>query len=304
MLNQKPNAVSRRWRIAGWVLMLSGWLVTIALLIGLASSPRPMISEGAGASTDIPLPHTDGAGSGLDAQSTGALDRASAFIARQRACDGPCVTPFGARLGAADGVEARSNCVSTCLRPDSSFVDRGSGEIRVGRASPDQERFEYAGLTYQCVEFARRWWIRQRGLTFGDVPTAADIFSLTEGRRLPGREPVVLGRSLNGLARRAPERGDLIIYAADSADPDWRAGHVAVVVAVDREQGWVALAEENYDNRPWQVTDAYARRIQLFAVGGRYSLVDVAPDAAGHPDGGRILGWVYPLPQSAMDARE
>ena len=32
-------------------------------------------------------------------------------------------------------------------------------------------------------------------------------------------------------------------------DPEWRHGHVAVVVAVDLDQGHVALAEENYDNQ-------------------------------------------------------
>jgi hypothetical protein len=64
---------------------------------------------------------------------------------------------------------------------------------------------------------------------------------------------------------------------------------------VKAEQGWVGLAEENYDNQPWRNPEAYARRITLFAVDGRYTLVDVTPGATRNPGGGRILGWVYPL---------
>ena len=61
------------------------------------------------------------------------------------------------------------------------------------------------------------------------------------------------------------------------------------------EKGVVALAEENYDNGPWQDPKAFARQIQLFEVSGRYTLLDVAPNASRNPEGGRIAGWIYPL---------
>jgi len=57
----------------------------------------------------------------------------------------------------------------------------------------------------------------------------------------------------------------------------------------------VADGEENYDNRPWRDPDGYARRIRLFTVAGRHTLVDVPPGELRNPDGGRIAGWVYPL---------
>ena len=78
-------------------------------------------------------------------------------------------------------------------------------------------------------------------------------------------------------------------------DPEWRHGHVAVVMAVDLEQGHVAVAEENYDNQPWQNPQAFARQIRLFEVGGRYTLLDVPPTASRNTEGGRIAGWLYPL---------
>ncbi len=117
---------------------------------------------------------------------------------------------------------------------------------------------------------------------------------MTEGSDIRTHETIPLARSVNGTARRPPQRGDLLIYAADRSDPEWRHGHVAVVVAVDLERGQVALAEENYDNRPWQQPQGFARQIQLFEVGGRYTLLDVPMTTHRNEEGGRITGWIYP----------
>jgi hypothetical protein len=284
----------RRWSplpIPAAILMAVSVLVWMLLLIdGLMAPSMPAVEH---------LPHTDGAERFIPPTVGEALSL-ERFQAAQRACDGPCVTNFGTPLGRANGVEARSNCVSLCVRLESSFVDPDSGRIRVGRSGARPEPLEYAGLAYQCVEYARRWWIQTLGLTFGDVPTAADILSLTESRRLSDQAVIPLGRSLNGHARRVPERGDLVIYAADPNDPEWRAGHVAVVVDTDLEQGWVALAEQNYDNRPWSDPERHARRIRIVRIGERYTLLDLAPDQADNPEGGSIAGWVYPLAEYAQ----
>ncbi|MBK1720042.1 amidase [Thiocystis violacea] len=285
--DRRPNQGFSRRRLAT-ILLLTG--VLAGVLVWIAN--RDEVTTPAVAR----LPHTDGAELFAPPSVIETLDL-ERFHAAQRACEGPCVTAFGAPLGRADGVESRSNCVSTCVRLESSFVDPDTGQLQIARTAGERpERLEYAGLTYQCVEYARRWWIQTLGLTFGDVPTAADILALTEGRRLSDQAVIPLGRSLNGSARRAPRRGDLLIYAADPSDPEWRAGHVAVVVETDLEQGWVALAEQNYDNRPWSDPEHYARRIRLWRVGERYTLLDIAPDQTENPDGGRIAGWIYPRP--------
>lgn len=137
--------------------------------------------------------------------------------------------------------------------------------------------------------------MKNRFLTFGDVDIAHDILYLTEATDPRTGAIVPLGRSLNGTAHRPPERGDLLVDLADREDPEWRAGHVAVVVDVDREQGLVALAEENYDNRPRENPQAFARRIQMFEINGRFTLLDVQPNSRSSADGGRIAGWVYPV---------
>jgi len=196
------------------LLLLGGCLACGTALHDMAGPPDSAIARDATIPLPVPLPHTDGADLATSRTAPTPLERQQQR-AVQRACEGPCITPFGTRLGVADGVEARLNCVSTCLRLEYSFVDQDSCQIRVAQQSPNPQRFAYAGVTYQCVEYARRWWIRNRGLTFGDVPTAADIFVLTQGLRLPGNDPVPLGRSLNGAAKRAHARGDLVVYAPD-----------------------------------------------------------------------------------------
>lgn len=137
--------------------------------------------------------------------------------------------------------------------------------------------------------------MKNKGATFGSVDSAYEIIYLTEGGNIRSGENLPLARSINGTARRPPKRGDLVVYYPDRADPEWRHGHAAVVAAVDLDKGIVALAEENYDNQPWQDPKAYACQIRLFAVGGRYTLLDVPLNASNNPEGGRIAGWIYPL---------
>lgn len=262
-------------------------VLLVALTIGsLSADAPPTLRE---------LPHTDGVGLQPPPPAIGPLKWPRLIAESRRACEGPCTTPFGKVLGMADGAEARSNCVSTCVRPERSFLDLESGAIAVSRDSPADSPKHYVGITYQCVGYARLWWMKNRSLTFGDVDIAHDILYLTEATDPRTGATVPLGRSLNGTARRPPERGDLVVYLADREDPEWRAGHVAVVVDVDREQGLVALAEENYDNRPWENPHAFARRIPLFEINGRFALLDVEPNSRSSADGGRIAGWVYPV---------
>ncbi len=268
---------------------LARLIVAVLLLITLAG---PLAAEEVGGPP--PLPRTDGQDLPPLPAQFGREEGQRIFDEHRQACDGPCVTPFGQVLGMADTAEARSNCTSTCLHRAFSFLDLETGTVAVSSQPSPQGGSQYLGITYQCVAYARYWWLKNLGLTFGDVDNAHRIFYLTEGLNPRTGERIPLGRSVNGQARRPPQRGDLVIYAANRDHPDWRAGHVAVVVDVDREQGLVALAEENYDNRPWRNPQAFARRIQLFEINDDFTLLDVPDDSRRSPRGGRIIGWVYP----------
>jgi len=84
-------------------------------------------------------------------------------------------------MSIADGVEGRSNCVSICIRPEYSFLDLQSGAVSVRPEDPKQDNLRYIGVTYQCVEYVRKWWMKNKGITFGRIDSAYEIIYLTEG---------------------------------------------------------------------------------------------------------------------------
>ena len=240
------------------------------------------------------LPHTDGYGLLAKPAPLPESVRKAAYAQAKQSCAVDCVTPAGKVLGTVDHVPAYSNCQSTCARSEFSFMDLRTKAISLHEKPPTDKQLHYVGLSYQCVEYARRWWMTNHGITFGDVDSAHEILYLTEGENIQTNAKFPLARSLNGTATRPPQRGDLLVYYPNPADPKWRHGHVAVIVGVDLAHGWVNVAEQNYNNLPWVKPKQYARQLRLFNVGGRYHIEDVASDKIQNPMGGLISGWVYP----------
>ena len=173
-------------------------------------------------------------------------------------CIESCIAPYGEVLGITeDGAKAFSNCQSSCVVFD-----------------PNQENGIYSGIKWQCVEFTRRWLIRNRGLTFGDVDVAADMWKLNSLTRLSDLSLVPLETFVNG-AKTAPKRGDLIIYAKEYLGT----GHAAIVLDVNARLGRVRVAEQNFSNKKWPA--GYARNIDLINKNGHYWLLDAY-----------LLGWM------------
>lgn len=240
------------------------------------------------------LPYTDGMGLRKKPTAFTPEQSKSMFEHNKLLCDSNCVNPFGAVLGQANGVKAYSNCQSQCVHPEFSFLNLTTGEVTSHANNPKDDNLHYIGLINQCVEYARRWWMINKNITFGSIDSAHEIIYLTEGKNIRNKKNFPLARSINGTATRAPRVGDLVVYYPDRNNPLWRHGHVAVVVAVDLEKGTVALAEENYDNKKWQKPNAYARLISLFNVNGHYTLIDVWPNSHKNTGGAEISGWIYP----------
>lgn len=167
-------------------------------------------------------------------------------------CQNHCVTPYGQFLGTAPGqVAAYSNCNAYCVV-----------------FAPNTQHGTYTGLQWQCVEFARRWLLDHKGMVYGDVDVAADLWNkiqtvtrVTDGQSFP------LQAYLNG-ATSAPQVGDLLIYGREYLNT----GHVAIVTAVDLTTGTLKVAEQNYLNQPWP--GDYARQLDLIQKNGRYWLLD------------------------------
>ena len=96
--------------------------------------------------TLVDLPYTDGYGLLSKLPPLGHEESARLFAEGKRACEGPCTTPFGTVLGIADGAEGRSNCTSTCVRPEYSFLDLESGAVSVRQEDPKQSNLRYIGV--------------------------------------------------------------------------------------------------------------------------------------------------------------
>ena len=172
-------------------------------------------------------------------------------------CIESCVTPYGNVLGVTqEGLKSFSNCQGKCVVFD-----------------PNHENETYTGIKWQCVEFARRWLIHNRGLTFGDVDVAADIWGMSAFTRLSDQSQVPVETFSNG-SKTLPRRGDLLIYAKEYL----ATGHAAVVLEVDQKKGRVRVAEQNFKNQKWP--GSYARSIDLVYKNGQYWVLDAY-----------LLGW-------------
>lgn len=168
------------------------------------------------------------------------------------ACTRDCVSTWGEALGGATTTPAYSNCSAACVVP-----------------LPNREHGIFTGIRWQCVEYARRWWLLNRGVFFGDVDVAADLWlKIDTATRASDGATLMLENHANGDA--APPRiGDLLVYGREYL----RTGHLAVVVAIDAQAGRLDVAEQNYLNRPWPAAD-HARSLELLERNGRWWVLD------------------------------
>jgi hypothetical protein len=185
------------------------------------------------------------------------------------ACTSQCVTPFGKVLGVGLGnVPAYSNCNDKCVY-----------------LSPNTQAGSYTGIKWQCVEYARRWLLVNKGVVYGDVDIAADIWGLNYVTRVKDKAKLKMTTYTNGDVT-LPELGDLLIYAKAYL----KTGHVAVIVSVDQNAHTIDVAEENFKNTKWP--DGYARRIPYVVHDGKFWLLD-----------GYLLGWKHVTKQLVSTAQ-
>lgn len=161
----------------------------------------------------------------------------------------------------------------------------------------------YAGTTFQCVEYARRWWVLRRDIFLPNVPWASDIWAMDYVKRLSDNHRVPLRKYANHETTERPAVGDLLIWQVSDEQPY---GHVAVVVEVDDKH--VRIAEQNYENnQPWSGR-TYSRQFPLRcdAKTGKWHIYDYAHETEP------FFGWVradesaaYPTPafQPPKEAR-
>jgi hypothetical protein len=116
----------------------------------------------------------------------------------------------------------------------------------------------YSGMKWQCVEYARRWWISQLDVYLMNVPRACDIWTRTFVKRLSDNARVALQMHDNGVSTSRPAVDDLLIWIKTDEQP---VGHVAVVCEVTDE--YVCIAEQNVDNNKMWSGGHYSRKFAL-----------------------------------------
>jgi hypothetical protein len=166
--------------------------------------------------------------------------------------------PFGVPLGSYKGVEGFSN----------GREGRESGPNYIGDV--------FTGYKYQCVEYARRWLIKVKGLTFESIHCAFQIWDLDWVYDMRTQEPVPLIGIENG-SQVKPVVDSLLIYRRGDGLP---AGHVAVVTEVNVEEGFIRIAEQNENDRHWP--GDYARELGLQCVDGQFWIIDKY----------EVIGWM------------
>lgn len=135
----------------------------------------------------------------------------------------------------------------------------------------------YAGMKWQCVEYARRWLLQQKGLVLPDVEYATDIWNLKSLRNLID-EKLECVQCINGISHKAPSVGDLLIYNNSFVPVT---GHVAVIVAVKGKA--VYVAEQNWSNAKWDEPSSHSRKLKL-KNGVKKGLCSI--------EGEGIIGWI------------
>lgn len=173
------------------------------------------------------------------------------------ACTTQCTAPYGEVVGVGLGnVPAYSNCNAGCVV-----------------FSPNKNEGTYTGIKWQCVEYARRWLLVNKGVVYGDVDIAADIWALDFVTRIKDKAELKLSTYPNGN-EKAPEVGDLLIYAKAYLNT----GHVAVISKVDPKSHTVQVVEQNFNNTKW--AGDYARSIPYVEHDKKIWLLDAY-----------LLGW-------------
>merc|ERR1711907_383368 len=180
----------------------------------------------------------------------------------------PLDEPFGAVLGLAPGGVPAYSCDY-----DTWHIPREQREWR------NYHEGIFTGAKWQCVEFARRWLLLNKGYTFSDVPMAYHIMGLrhvtvqygtSKGQELP------LWPCRNGGTIK-PEVGSMLIW--DSSYD--QTGHVAIVTEV--ASNYVRVAEQNFEDWKWEAGTDYARELPATLDGeGGYTVHDEF----------KILGWM------------
>ncbi|MCB1615108.1 MAG: CHAP domain-containing protein, partial [Pseudomonadales bacterium] len=155
--------------------------------------------------------------------------------------------PFGTVLGFAPGNVAAYSSDYKSVDPN-ELPDRHAYRHSVNGI--------YTGYKWQCVEFARRWLLLNKGYVFDDIAMAYDIFRLPYVTEMKSGKRLPLYSFENGSFRH-PEPGCMLIWS-EGGEFDVT-GHVAIVTEVFADR--VRIAEQNLDHQYWGEGQHFSREL-------------------------------------------
>lgn len=180
-----------------------------------------------------------------------------------------CVTKFGNKIGNLKDVSAYSNC-------NNSF------ESGLDNVVSFKNKNVFSGMKWQCVEYARRYFITKLGVTFQSVDGAEDVFALKTVKSINGKK-YKFKSYINNIdctnENNMPMVHDVVIWARNKTDTPY--GHIAVILKIEGNK--IFIGEQNWSNNAWTAPpDSYSRILKLKKHNNKCSIID---------GNYTILGW-------------
>ena len=160
------------------------------------------------------------------------------------------ITGFGIPLGNYKGVVGYSN-----------------GKVGWS-ANQNHVNGHFTGYKYQCVEYARRWMIQAKSLTFDSIDCANEIWHLNHVSNVETRERSPFISVPNGST--SPPAPDALLIFDRGPQVPW--GHVAVITEVSIPRKYIRIADQN--DVDWHWPGNYSRQLRLEMTEGRYWIRD------------------------------
>lgn len=129
-------------------------------------------------------------------------------------------------------------------------------------------------IRVQCVEYIRSWLRKEKGMVYGDVEIATDIWDRINYYRRVSDGHLISVASIPNGSRQPPKIGDLVIYCKEFLG----IGHVAVISEIDLERNVIGVCEYDYGiqhRHPEQ-----RRYISLISFSGCFWILDAY-----------VIGW-------------
>ena len=165
---------------------------------------------------------------------------------------------FGTCLGEYKGVKAYSN----------SKFGRNSGKNCSSGC--------FTGYKYQCVEYARRFMIETKQLTFDKIKCAYNIWDLNSFEHIHSGENFPFFKFPN-FSLSLPKVDSMLIFDKGKGAPY---GHVAIITSVNVREKHIKIAEQDEKNSKWKSN--YSRKLKLEIIDGCSVLSYKYP----------IIGWI------------